>query len=344
MLWVTLYWILIDNLSTVNSSAVDSNIKISVIIPVYNVAPYIEKCLESVLMQCSDDMEIILVDDCGTDRSMEIVQAFCRSNNGKCRILGHEKNRGLSAARNTGVLHAKGDYVYFLDSDDELPPNSIANFLSYLKEYGDADFLIGNYLIEGNYKFKPLQTPVLLEGNEKIWDAFVAGKWYVMACGKLVNRNFFIKNNLWFAEGRLHEDELFSFLLAMSASRMITVAEKVYKYVICENSISTSKKEKNYIDMFWILLRKLDLIEQNKSRFSNMPDYVISILFQYAVFVSDSCLPFAKRKVLLGWVRRQAMQHTFEKISWKTAIQRRILLCPLSLTSVICKLANLRNK
>ena len=97
--------------------------KISVIIPVYNVAPYIAACLQSVMRQTAQAaLECILVDDCGPDNSMEVVNETLKSYNGPVdfKIVRHTQNRGLSAARNTGMAAATGDYIYFLDSDDEI--------------------------------------------------------------------------------------------------------------------------------------------------------------------------------------------------------------------------------
>ena len=101
--------------------------KVSIIIPVYNVSKYIERCLKSALDQTWKDLEIILVDDCTPDDSMDIARSVLEtsSRSNMVTILKHEKNRGLSAARNTGIRQAKGDYLYFLDSDDYLPVNSI---------------------------------------------------------------------------------------------------------------------------------------------------------------------------------------------------------------------------
>ena len=95
--------------------------KISIIIPIYNVEPYIEDCLQSVMRQTYRGMmECILVDDCGTDNSMKVAEQLIKIYNGPIdfKVLHHEHNRGLSAARNTGIDAACGDYVYFLDSDD----------------------------------------------------------------------------------------------------------------------------------------------------------------------------------------------------------------------------------
>ena len=97
--------------------------KLSIIIPVYHVAPYIEDCLRSVMRQTYQGaMECLIVDDCGTDDSMAIAERTIATYEGPIvfQVLHHERNRGLSAARNTGTLAAKGDYLYYLDSDDEI--------------------------------------------------------------------------------------------------------------------------------------------------------------------------------------------------------------------------------
>ena len=97
---------------------------ISIIIPIYNVEPYIIRCVDSVLRQTYRQLEIILVDDCSPDHSMEIarkhIEASTSSKGLKFKYIKHEKNRGLSAARNSGLDAATGEYIYFLDSDDEI--------------------------------------------------------------------------------------------------------------------------------------------------------------------------------------------------------------------------------
>ena len=97
--------------------------KITIVIPVYNVAPYIKDCLASVMKQTyKGEIECLLIDDCGTDNSMGVVSQVLKDYSGKIdfRIYRHKYNRGLSAARNTGIEHATGEYIYFLDSDDEI--------------------------------------------------------------------------------------------------------------------------------------------------------------------------------------------------------------------------------
>mgnify|MGYP002523974151 FL=1 len=100
--------------------------KVTIIIPIYNVAPFVADCIHSVMGQTwQEPLECILVDDCGTDDSMAVVERTLQDYQGPVdfRIVRHEHNRGLSAARNTGLDNATGDYVYFLDSDDEITPD-----------------------------------------------------------------------------------------------------------------------------------------------------------------------------------------------------------------------------
>ena len=110
--------------------------KVSIIIPVYNVGDYIEDCLRSVIRQVySGDIECIIVDDCGTDNSIALAERLMASYKGPIQfiILHHQHNRGLSAARNTGIDVAQGDYIFFLDSDDELTDDSIATLTKPLE-------------------------------------------------------------------------------------------------------------------------------------------------------------------------------------------------------------------
>ena len=127
-------------------------LKVSIIIPVYNVAPYIGDCLQSVMRQTyAGSMECLLVDDCGEDDSMAIVERMIAEYNANLnanlnegggiqfRILHHERNRGLSAARNTGTFAAVGEYLYYLDSDDEITDDCIEKLMQRVMENPDIE-------------------------------------------------------------------------------------------------------------------------------------------------------------------------------------------------------------
>ena len=117
---------------------------ISIIIPVYNVQDYIIECLDSIAAQTyTTGVECILVDDCGNDNSMKMVNDYLDGYKGEIdfRILRHERNRGLSAARNTGIMNAKGKYVLFVDSDDSISAQCLMYFMQVVQKYPDAQMI-----------------------------------------------------------------------------------------------------------------------------------------------------------------------------------------------------------
>lgn len=214
---------------------------ISVIIPIYNVEQYIEDCLQSVQSQSYHRMEIILVDDCGTDNSMVLAEEFIKEHGiQNSKIIRHTHNRGLSAARNTGLLSATGEYVYFLDSDDKLTAGAIQILAEPLQEY-PYHFVIGNYEVIGsNHAYPELTLPEgNLMGNQDILAAYASSQWYMMAWNKLCSREFLLRNQLLFAEGLLHEDVIWSMKLACKATSMYVVQKKTYQYTIRNSSIMT---------------------------------------------------------------------------------------------------------
>lgn len=282
---------------------------LSIIIPIYNVEDYIENCLLSVFKQKElDDVEIILVNDCGTDNSMNLVYKLVENWSTKCsiRIIDHIKNQGLSAARNTGVKYANGEYLFFLDSDDELPDNTISAFTGYINKYKDVDFFIGNYKVIGNFQNSRLDTTVeIYEENMSIYKSYTEGKWYPMAWGKFIKRSFFIDKNLWFPERRLHEDLLFSFKLALSANKLCVVNSDVYIYRIREASITTRKSRKNFIDIFWIISQQIKLINNKYGEISRYSyNYISALSCNLVITICISKLKYVEKIIILNWVRK----------------------------------------
>jgi hypothetical protein len=222
--------------------------KISIVIPVCNVAPYVVRCMDSVVCQTYGDLECIIVDDCGEDRSMEIVRERLAAYAGRVefKIACHDRNRGLSAARNTGTNAATGEYVYYLDGDDLILPDSI-ELLAKPLEKAQLDVVIGNYASGGNAMcFLPLRTPYeICQSNQEIRRAYLSEEWYVMAWNKLVRRAFLMENRLQFLEGLLHEDHLWSFKLACTAQSMGVVNVITYVYYMRQGSITMSSNRRH---------------------------------------------------------------------------------------------------
>lgn len=218
--------------------------RVSIIIPVYNVAQYIEACLQSVANQTlTEGMECIIVDDCGTDSSMELVEQFVSDYTGELSftILHHENNRGLSAARNTGIMAAKGEYVYFLDSDDSITPDCIAGFYGIINKYPGVDLIQGLIDQDSPYmnQFSSKVLPAYTEDRKYIKKALLDyDELPVCAANKMIRRDLLVENGLWFKEGIIHEDNYLSFFLAKHVKSLAVYPKKCYLYIVNLNSIT----------------------------------------------------------------------------------------------------------
>ena len=224
--------------------------KVSIIIPVYNVASYIRSCLLSVLQQTYTDIEVVLVNDKTQDESMKIIQDTLNENptHFSVKIVDHTENKGLSAARNTGIRNSTGEYLYFLDSDDEITHDCIETLVAQVGTWY-PDMVVGDYSVQGSDNFYPplrMGTSVIT-GKQHVLNAYVRGKIYVMAWNKLVQRNFILSNNLFFKEGLIHEDCLWSFQCACHANKLAVIKHITYYYKIRENSITTRLSQEREI-------------------------------------------------------------------------------------------------
>lgn len=264
---------------------------VSIIIPVYNVEPYIERCLLSVLNQTYLHIEVIIVDDCTPDNSINIAEEVLFGYPGKnVRIIKHEENRGLSATRNTGIKAATGDYIYFLDSDDEIIKDAISDLVNNALNSG-SDVVVGGIQIKGNYPEINLFFPdnYIISESEEILNTFFRNEWYVMACNKLINLSFLRTNSLFFYEGIYHEDLLWSFELAQKVRSISFCLNQTYIYYIRENSITGSIKPKNIQDYLFVY-KRIVLESKNNDIILNNPSFenFIEGLRLHILLISDS--------------------------------------------------------
>ena len=238
---------------------------ISFIIPIYNVSPYLRKCLDSVNSQglAEDDYEVIMVNDGSTDSSPEICREYAL--NYKNFRLINQDNSGLSAARNSGLSKALGQYVFFVDSDDYLVDGSIAAVLT----------LLGNKLFEYDVVrfYSSYQGEKLSLGDSLKIELKCCGHDYLKRykgsmpgfCWLyLISRSFLEQHNLYFKQ-YIIEDIPFTYSLFLSNPRVVSVNQHVYTYVLRSGNL-TSKLSKehcmkllsDYIDTSTFLLEKAD--------------------------------------------------------------------------------------
>lgn len=230
------------------------NRSISIIIPVYNVGEFISECLESVIRQTyNGPLECILIDDCSTDESFHIAKERLEQYDGRIvfHLVRHEMNRGLSASRNTGIRFSNGDYLYFLDSDDWITDDCIER-LALPLQTKDYDIVVGDYDQTSNsYVHLSLDAP---EGEHyshgSIFDIGCNRGVYVMSVNKLFRKRYLTENQLFFEEGKIHEDEIMAFDISCSLKSIYVVKEITYHYRIRENSIMglSKKNDKKIIE------------------------------------------------------------------------------------------------
>lgn len=217
---------------------------LSVILPVYNVDKYLVHCLDSIKSQTFLSYELIVVNDCSPDNSGMIIKSFIDQNPQiDIKLINHKQNRGLSAARNSGLDIAKGKYVYFLDSDDDILPNCFETLCNQASS-SKADIIVGeNYIVsEGETKRVELQVNGFLSQNN-ILDAYCKRKWYNQVWNKLYRMDFLKEKKLRFVEGTILEDEIWSFDIACLAQTAIFIKDPTYNYYIRPKSIISTVKD-----------------------------------------------------------------------------------------------------
>lgn len=249
----------------------NQSITISFIVPMYNVELYLEQCIESILTQ-DVNKEIILIDDGSQDNSLNIALSYARQY--EFITIIHSNNQGQSAARNKGLKLAKGYYIYFVDSDDYLSPNSLSHILHESEKY-QVDLI----RVQAQYEYQNQSTriiPSILGSDMRdgiyLMDAGVALQkmtdkpWTPAICWTIYRRDFLTKHNLFFVEGVRAEDQLF-YLQTLSVdlkAQLLEYPHLVYNYRIRPGSTVTAPSISYFLDHFRIIeLIKNWVVEHN---------------------------------------------------------------------------------
>ncbi len=260
--------------------------RLSLIIPVYKVEAFIYQCLNSIFSQISENnIEVIIVNDGTPDNSMEIVREF--SSYIQLKIV-EQDNQGLSVARNTGLSHAKGQYVWFIDSDDWLLPNAINDVLNNIEKHPEISVFstILEKHIEKDYKIEQEYFPTkkILTGKEYLQLRYKQG-----ASQRFIFKKTFLEEyNLLFYPGILHEDGLFGYQMLYWAEKIRILEKPVYAYRIRqEGSIMTSISMRTPKDMLFIhqqLIQfcKIKVAEEDKFWYRLRIFSILINLFQFS--------------------------------------------------------------
>lgn len=239
--------------------------KLSVIVPIYNVEKYLTKCLQSLTRQTlkPEDYEIILINDSSPDESFTIAKNFARTYK-NIILLENNKNLGLGRTRNKGIKKAKGDYIFFLDSDDYLDPIALETMLIKAKEQ-DADIVTTGYIrVDEDNKILATNNAYYKLGSNKIeiLKKILEHEIPNMSCARLIKRDLFIKNNIWFPEG-LHEDVPVVYKLFIYAKKTCGTKNSFYFWVTHKGSITSHVTEQHINGLIDALQSKAIYIKNN---------------------------------------------------------------------------------
>lgn len=219
---------------------------VSIIVPVYNVERYIDKCLRSIINQTLQNIEVIIVNDGSTDGSQNIIDKYASKYNDKIISLRKE-NGGLADARNYGLRYASGEYVGFVDSDDWIEPDMYEK-LYKCADQKKADIVISDFIFEPDSNV--IHTNITEGTSLTLTSHPSLLLTEASVCNKLFKRSLFTENNIEFPKGKLHEDRLAICKLYYFADNIVYIREGLYHYLKGRgNSITTSVNMKKYNDI-----------------------------------------------------------------------------------------------
>ena len=209
------------------------NYLVSVIVPVYNSTSYLKRCVDAILSQTYENLEILLIDDGSTDACGQICDAYLNDDS-RIRVI-HQENHGLGHARNTGMKLATGKYIIFLDSDDYWRSDALENLFNEAEEndlqvtvFSAHSFCDGIEHYKGPSYSHTVQNNTVKNGAESFLYTSENGEYYAQACLRLYRLDYLRDNGFVFDEGIIHEDESFSFLAYIHADRVECLGERYY--------------------------------------------------------------------------------------------------------------------
>jgi len=230
--------------------------RLSIIIPIYNVEDTLQICLESVLTQMDERMEVILIDDGSTDSSRKIAEEMI-ADKGSCRLI-HQENKGLSAARNAGIEVSTGDYLTFVDSDDFVAEGTYDALLAVVAAHPDYDILEYPAMLYYGSATRQRLLTFTDTAIGSIRDYWLGGAYlHTYACNKLFRRELFAETR--FPEGRVFEDVYTYPYLLQQAKIVATTAAGLYYYCQNDKGITAQAGGKELNDLLKAHLKHLKL-------------------------------------------------------------------------------------
>lgn len=260
--------------------------ELSIIIPIYNSEIYLKNCLDSICKQLNDKVEIILIDDCSSDKSAKICKTYLKNFN-NIKLITLKKNKGVSEARNIGIGISSGNFISFVDSDDMLLPGSVNNILKHIKIYNDYKvFIVRNFVLKKEKKFFKFGSSSFIPNEKKNSISYSTNCWNFV-----IQKKFIDLNKVYFKKLKVTEDWVFIIEILSIVKKFKIITKPVYMHrmyepnslgkkagyliaisrlkVICEIGKIISKKNINLNQQKINLIKRL-LIVSNEQMNSNL--------------------------------------------------------------------------
>lgn len=240
-----------------------NDVLVSIVVPVYGTEAYLPACVESICNQTYKNIQIILVDDQSPDRCPEICDTYAQDDS-RIQVI-HQENQGVSGARNTGLHYAIGDYIMFVDSDDELYPDAVKILVEDVRRY-DADIVSATQKIVNNDRRVISANEdggcVVLQGEAPLRLSLAGDETTISACAKLFKAAFL--KDVCFYEGKnIHEDGFFLFQCCLKEPVWVQHNIAVYQYNLRDGSNSRQQFSDKYLAMLYYCDRKKALLEES---------------------------------------------------------------------------------
>lgn len=278
-------------------------LKISILTPIYGVEKYIEQCARSLFEQSYASIEYIFVDDCTHDKSIGILQSLLKEYPERAqqvRIIHHDRNRGVGAARQTALMAATGDYLLFADSDDMLPEDAVEK-LARKADSSHADLIDGGYREWCEGKAGRLQKPFDVS-DKKLLKLLVCQNIITNRLwGRIYKRSLIMEHRIFFEEGINYAEDLFWNAQFMFYGKKVNIDDAVYYYrTDNENSYNHNISEKNLLSYFKSTRRLIDFFEQNDKKHQYLRATEIGIVNAYR-WAANAQVAFEKVDQALGY-------------------------------------------
>lgn len=289
------------------------NVKISVIIPVYNGEKYIKRCLKSIALQNNKNYEVIIINDGSIDNSVKIINDFIHNHNKQDKyVLIDKKNEGVAKTRNYGISLAKGEYITFIDQDDYINPDYFENYINMLDNCNDI--IIGGYKRVSTKKV--LKTVCLDSG---MWAPFVC----VAPWAHFYRADFLKNNNIVFLDSPIGEDIYFNLIAYSYAKNIKVIQDTNYNWFYNDASVSNSKqKQLSVIQSPMYLLSRLhtDFPKKNRIRFDTREYFFLRYVIWFLLFTVRGSQKEEITKVyeeLFVWLNKQYPDFKKNRYIWK---------------------------